>query len=227
MHDGHRRRLAYKALSDNMLPDHEIIELIICNACPRRNLNGCAHKLLEKFGSVSAVMCAERDELLSVDGVGESIADYIVCLHRCLDGASPSLSFAPIQSCRDFFSLLRLKGKAEKDRVEVYEVDDVGRARKRYVFSAEGEGRVAVKDLKSALNLHRAKCVYAAYIKIFGGNSPEELDDGWCRAVSDACKIAKVQFLDFCIVGGNGEIYSYFMKDRIPHGARIRDIDGI
>lgn len=228
MHDGHRRRLAGKALQDNALEEHELIELILCNACPRRDMNECAHSLLEKFGSVSAVMRATRDDLLSVNGVGENIADYIVCLNKCLEGSSPSLAFAPIQSSRDFFSLLALGEKAESDRVEIYAVDGAGRAKRRYVFHAGEDGKVAAgEDVSGAVNLASVIFVYAVYIKSSRGSEPAEREDGWCRAISDACKVSGTELLDFCVEDCDGDIYSYFLKDRTPRGARIRNVDGI
>ncbi len=57
--------------------DHEILELALFYAIPRKNTNEIAHKLLEKFGSIDAIFDAPINMLKEVDGVGESAAIFI------------------------------------------------------------------------------------------------------------------------------------------------------
>ena len=56
------------------MSDHEVLELILFYARPRVNTNVIAHELLHRFGSLSGVMEADREELVTVDGVGENSA---------------------------------------------------------------------------------------------------------------------------------------------------------
>ena len=79
MHEGHRKRLRDKFLScgvDNF-QDHEVLELLLFYAIPRKNTNVIAHRLLEKFGSLDAVFDSPLSLLKSVEGVGESTAIFI------------------------------------------------------------------------------------------------------------------------------------------------------
>ena len=74
-HAGHRGRLRDKFLRDPAaMGDHELLELLLCYAIPRRDTNATAHELLQTFGSLSAVMKAEEVELCSVKGVGPEAA---------------------------------------------------------------------------------------------------------------------------------------------------------
>ena len=59
------------------MAEHEVLELLLYAVIPRRDTNETAHALLERFGSLTAVFEAERDALLSVNGVGESAATYL------------------------------------------------------------------------------------------------------------------------------------------------------
>ncbi len=74
-HDGHRERMREKFIADSesFFP-HEVIEIILYGANKRKNTNGIAHALIDKFGSLSAVFDAPVEELMKVDGVGKQNA---------------------------------------------------------------------------------------------------------------------------------------------------------
>ena len=72
------------------LYEHEILEILLYNACPRVNTNPIAHALLERFCSLSEILKADVKELVTVEGVGESVADFL----RSWDFA-PSISAVP------------------------------------------------------------------------------------------------------------------------------------
>lgn len=88
MHEGHRERMKEKFLTDGLdhFQSHEILELFLFNAIPRRDTNEIAHRLLDTFGSLSGVFDAPYEELLKVEGVGQSAAAFIKLvpqLSRC------------------------------------------------------------------------------------------------------------------------------------------------
>lgn len=78
-HGGHRERLRKKFLMSDIdsFEDHEILELALFYAIPRKNTNNIAHGLLNKFGSVSAVFDAPINTLKEVDGIGDNAALFI------------------------------------------------------------------------------------------------------------------------------------------------------
>lgn len=79
MHSGHRRRMRKRFLDTggSGFRDHELMELMLYYVIPRGNTNETAHRLIKKFGSISAVLDADRSELLSVGGIGEAGASMI------------------------------------------------------------------------------------------------------------------------------------------------------
>lgn len=54
--------------------DHEALELLLYYAIPRRDTNPVAHALMERYGSLSAVLAAPVEDLKQVAGIGESAA---------------------------------------------------------------------------------------------------------------------------------------------------------
>lgn len=77
-HEGHRSRLRKRYLDSGLdgFEDHEILEMVLYNCYTRRNTNDIAHKLLDNFGSISAVFEAPVDALVGC-GISESVASYL------------------------------------------------------------------------------------------------------------------------------------------------------
>ena len=84
LHEGHRARIraAYRERGLLGLSDHEVLELLLTYAIPRKDVNPIAHRLFETFGSLFDVMKASTQELMGVEGVGEQTAIY---LHMLFD----------------------------------------------------------------------------------------------------------------------------------------------
>ncbi len=54
--------------------DHEILEMLLFYAIPRKNTNLIAHQLIDDYGSLSAVLNASADDLMTRHGIGENAA---------------------------------------------------------------------------------------------------------------------------------------------------------
>ena len=74
MHDGHRERMRKKFLTGAHFADHEMLEILLGFAIPRRNTNDIAHRLLEEFDSLDGVFLADYEQLLAVRGIGPKSA---------------------------------------------------------------------------------------------------------------------------------------------------------
>jgi DNA repair protein RadC len=76
IHDGHRDRMKKRFLQHGLdnFDDHNVLELLLFYALPRRDLNPLAHELLERFGGLNGVFEATMEELLAVPGLGGSAA---------------------------------------------------------------------------------------------------------------------------------------------------------
>lgn len=76
IHDGHREKVRARFLTAGLdaFADHEALELLLYYAIPRRDTNPIAHALMERYGSLSAVLEAPVEDLRKVEGVGESAA---------------------------------------------------------------------------------------------------------------------------------------------------------
>lgn len=79
MHEGHRERMKQQLKTSGMdsLSDVQVLEVLLYYAIPRADTNPTAHRLLERFGSLSGVLEAPAEELQKVEGMGERAAGLI------------------------------------------------------------------------------------------------------------------------------------------------------
>lgn len=76
LHDGHRERLKKRFVEGGLdgFEEHEVLELLLYYAIPRKDVNELAHRLIEHFGRFDAVFDAPLEALLEVEGIGANTA---------------------------------------------------------------------------------------------------------------------------------------------------------
>lgn len=72
LNSGHRKRLRDRFERSGFagFADHEVLELLLTLAIPRKDVKVPAKQLLKRFGSLRAVLDADALELRSVEGIG-------------------------------------------------------------------------------------------------------------------------------------------------------------
>lgn len=75
-HQKHRSRLreTFRKAGVEGMPDHNLLEFLLFYSIPRKDTNLIAHRLLKTFGSLNGVFDATYEQLIEVEGVGESSA---------------------------------------------------------------------------------------------------------------------------------------------------------
>jgi len=78
-HTGHRERLKERLVNGDLdsYQTHEIIEMMLYQTHKTCDTNAIAHALLKKFGSLTGVLNADIDELMTIKGVGKNTATLI------------------------------------------------------------------------------------------------------------------------------------------------------
>ncbi len=79
VHAGHRERMRQRIRDHGLetLQPHEILEYMLYYIIPKRDVNPIAHELIDRFGSLDAVLQADEQALMSVEGVGPVTANYL------------------------------------------------------------------------------------------------------------------------------------------------------
>ncbi|SHF42288.1 DNA repair protein RadC [Desulfacinum infernum DSM 9756] len=120
--EGHRKRLRERFLRSGLegFHDHEVLELLLTFAIPRRDVKPAARALLERFQSLSAVLDATVQELTQVDGVGPHAALLLTLLPRLLERYHQDRwrTVTTLGSTRD--AVRYLQGHLEAERKEIF-----------------------------------------------------------------------------------------------------------
>ncbi len=217
MHEGHRQRLLEKLKNGDNLFEHEILEILLFNAYPRKNVNPVAHALLSRFAGINEVLNAEVDELMLVEGVGENVALYLKCIGECMRLKNSCESFAVINNTSELISFVtaRFRGKPH-EVLEFYFMDKSGRVRRICSFTDNDPDRVNVRpeEIVKLISVYRPHGVYMAHNHINCPCEPSAADDDMTKKVELICSLNNVRLYDHCIIGPDG-VYSYFLSNRL------------
>jgi hypothetical protein len=81
---GHRQRLRDRFIAgeERTLTDESLLELILCYAIPRKDIQPLAQKLLAEFGSITGVLAADFKVLARFSGLGPQSAALLKVIDR-------------------------------------------------------------------------------------------------------------------------------------------------
>jgi len=73
LHRQHRQRMKerFRETGSRAFQDYQLLEILLFFAIPQGDTNPLAHRLMERFGSLSAVLEADEQELQKVPGIGD------------------------------------------------------------------------------------------------------------------------------------------------------------
>ena len=82
IHDGHRQRLKERFLREGLdnFDELHVLELLLFYCVPRADTNPLAHRLLNSFGSLPAVLDASAEELEKIEGIGKNISTFFALI---------------------------------------------------------------------------------------------------------------------------------------------------
>lgn len=111
IHKGHRERMKMRYIEQGFrtFEPHELVEMLLYYGVPQKDTNPMAHRLLNAFGSVRGVLAADRELLLTVEGVTPHVATLLnlvgdLCRY-CAEEAMPvGMS---LRTTEDFVAFLR------------------------------------------------------------------------------------------------------------------------
>ena len=208
---GHRQRLRERFLAGgaDALPDYEMLELVLFLAQPRGDKKPLAKALMDRFGSYSAVISADPDELLEIKGVGESaIAAFKVVREAALRLSREDLGKREIlgswQAVMDYCRASM--GHEKKEQFRVFFLD-----RKNGLIKDEVQQRGTVDHtpayprevVKRALDLG-ATALIIAHNHPSGDPTPSQADIAMTREIRDAAAKLGIILHDHIIVGRSG-----------------------
>lgn len=218
-HDGHRQRMYQKLKDGGVFEDHELLEMLLYNAYPRKNTNPVAHALMDAFRSLKGVLEADFDSLKEVEGVGETVAAYIKCVAACV---APAYSIegeeVVLNNYGDFktFATKRLRNKTV-EVMELYLLEKSGRVKYIYSETSDDKHRVLPDTTKIAqiITAEKPHGMVIAHNHLTGGSYPSPQDDAFTGEIQVMCSINNIRLHDHCIYAADNDVYSYYDTGKI------------
>lgn len=220
VHEGHRKRMrdvVNKRGLDGM-PQHQVLEYMLSFVVPQRDTNIIAHSLINKYGSISAVLEASQTSLADTKGVGEVVAHYLANFrnmfayyqHMKADNVSTisnsreACEYAKYLLGDKLIEELYITGLDSKNQIIFTEKISTGTLNKN---------NVSIRTITELIVHYKVGNIIVAHNHPRGRTVPSPEDDRFTRALACAMEIIDVKVLDHIIVGTN-EFYSYFTNDR-------------
>ena len=209
LHDGHRQRKKQRFLQHGLdsFADHEVLELLLFYAIPRRDTNETAHRLLEHFGTLKAVLTASVEELQKVEGVGESAAAFLHLLqavgYRALREAGDDTILNSVDSAGAYFQKL-LHGERREVLYQVC-LDAKGKvlSHKRLSSGTVSMAPVNVREVVENALYTDASGVLLAHNHPSGIALPSEEDRQITMQIRQALGTMGIELVDHIIVADN------------------------
>ncbi|MDD5930995.1 MAG: DNA repair protein RadC [Oscillospiraceae bacterium] len=207
VHDGHREKMRARVLAGGLegFAPHEALELLLYYAIPRRDTNAIAHALMERYGSLTAVLQAPVEDLKKVEGIGENAAVLLrlvpqLCRRARVDDAERESILNSSERAGKYLQTLF----AEQKRETVYQLCLDGKG-KLLACKCLGEGGAAsaVLDIRQVVEnaiLTSASAVILAHNHPSGIALPSQEDYGVTDRARKALATIGVALTDHIIV---------------------------
>lgn len=206
IHDGHREKMRRRFQETGLegFADHEALELLLYYAIPRRDTNELAHRLLTRYGSLSALLQAPIEDLRRVEGVGESAAVLLKLVPAFVYKAQRSAGQETVLNSTEKAGRYLLTCFAGERNEVIYQLclDRKGKllARKRLSEGGSAAAELNIRRLVENALLSSASAVILSHNHPSGIALPSREDYTTTRRVQEALATIGVELLDHIIV---------------------------
>ncbi|MFN4225239.1 MAG: RadC family protein [Hyphomonas sp.] len=210
---GHRERLRSKLLTRGAgaLEDYEVLEVLLMAFIPRRDVKPIAKALKQEFGSLSAILAAAPEDLMKIDGIGETVAAYLKAIAELNSraAAEPLKRREAISSWTALVAYVQREVQHEKrEQFRVLFLD-----RKNQLLKDEIMGRGTVDHApvypreiaRRALEL-QASSLILVHNHPSGDPKPSRADIDITRELIDALQPFDIAIHDHLVVGTSGVV---------------------
>lgn len=222
-HRDHRKRLRKQFMEQGGegFHDHQLLELLLTYAIPRQDVNPLAHRLLDTYGSLSAVLRADPYSLMQVEGIGELSAVLLSLVGKL----GPKSIFTPatgprIRTSTDAIPLCRaLVSQSKEEELWLISMNHAGRVihTDRISRGTPTATPVYVRMVVECALRHGATAVILCHNHPTGNTAPSSLDISATQKLVKALEPLGITLCDHIIIGGN-ETFSFWRSLHLSGG---------
>lgn len=209
-HAGHRGRKKDQFLrcGPESFADHELLELLLFYAIPQRDTNPIAHALIDRFGSLQAVLSASSEELMEVDYIKRNAAALLrlvpsLCQRALVSQEGQEVLFHSPEQIGEFFKKVFMAHSTEV----MYQMCLDAKGKNKGLFKvSEGDVSSVGLNIRQIVEnaLHcKSISVVLAHNHPSGLALPSHEDEIATRLVRDALDTVEIRLYDHIIVADN------------------------
>ncbi|MBE6446658.1 MAG: DNA repair protein RadC [Alphaproteobacteria bacterium] len=214
--EGHRQRVVQKFMQygGEVFADYELLELLLMQIIPRKDVKPLAKELLNRFGSLSAILRAEPEHLKQIKGVGDKTVVFLKTLlsisqrlskekinnQPILSDWNAILDYARMLYAGETVEKLRILFLNQKLQLMHTEIHQTGTVNHVPIYPRE--------ILKRALNLN-ASAIILIHNHPSGNPAPSKDDITATKEIEKLLNTIPIRMLDHLIIGQNHRFYSF------------------
>ena len=231
LHAGHRERMIKKFISDpKAMPEHELLEILLFSAIPRKDTNVTAHRLLRAFGDIYGVLCASPEELAAVSGLGVRTAAKLSLFGQIIKRIISEYPKKKPAACYSFASfreqIIEQFDGLDTEKFVIFLFD----AKKWLITSMSFDDRnrhqvtADIPEIAQAFALHKPAFALIAHNHTSGSPEPSETDDFTTAKLHLLCSVHGVTLMDHIIVCKNDAV-SYFLEGKLEEIVKAYNLE--
>lgn len=221
-HNGRRQRMRQRFMKEklNAFAPHEALEMLLYYAIPRQDTNPIAHRLIEHFGSLQAVLEADVNELSTVEGMGEQAAVLVSMLLPLMRVYLMEKS-RPTHAVRDYSQIDRycyslfLGAAQEKCYVLAFDAKIGLKGCEMLSEGTVSSVEISPRRLLSVLLKYGASGAVVAHNHLSSSAAPSMEDREMTQMLTDLLGKVQIRLYDHIIVASD-ELYSFSRDKTIP-----------
>ncbi len=200
IHAGHRERLRRSAANNDELlgfTDIEVLETLLSFFIPYKDTNPISHSLIDKFGTLAAVLRASPEELFAVGSMTKTAAEMLPLIADApLFAHKFNVRLSTHRAAAEFFASVFIGGA--KDGVYVAFLDKTYKLIAVERHALKSGGAVNIRAILGAISKHGAKSIIVARRERGITVSDEKAIRGM-RIIKEALHYTDVKLLD-CMI---------------------------
>jgi len=208
---GHRRRLRERInkAGCKSLSNHELIEFLLFYTIYRRDTKAIAKDLLKRFGSLNAVVYADKSEIMSAAGIGEITADYFSLLAELFSRICLPLEDGNVNVFSDWVAVLRYcqltMGSKNREALRVLFLNKKNILIADEFFDVGTVDKIAIypREVARYALIHGALAILLVHNHPSGDPSPSKEDIIMTNKIIDTLKPINILVHDHLIVSKN------------------------
>ena len=225
LHANHRSRVRKRYMETGLsgFADHEVLELVLYYAYPRRDTNEIAHRLINEYGSLYNLFEADTKDIMNRCNVTQNVAVLISMVPKLANLYFRGKWDREIVVMNDSktvgrYAISLFVGHTNENFYAFFL--DAGRRLNHVSLIAEGtldETPIYPREIVSEALKHQAVYVILAHNHPGGTTKPSRQDIETTRIISEGLQFLAIRVIDHIIVAGD-RYYSFASHDQIVEG---------